>query len=63
MKVIDINQHRLELEESLNIALNTPDYLLELHDINMALEDGKDWLEIARQVLFPSLRYIRGGKQ
>jgi hypothetical protein len=61
MKVIDINQHRLELEEALNIALDTPDYVLELHEINMAIEEGEEWLEYVRQALYPPLRCISGG--
>ena len=62
MKITNINQYRKELEDALNDVLTTPDYVFELHEINMVLEEGEDWLDYGRQVLYPPLRCIRGGR-
>ncbi len=63
MTVTDINQYRQELEEALDDALNTPDYIFDLHEINLVLEEGKVWMEYARQLLYPPLRCISGGRK
>lgn len=63
MIVTDINQYRQEREDALNDAFNTPDYVFELHELNMALADEEVWLEYARQALYPPLRCIKGGSQ